>query len=649
MPPVARQATQPRPHFGGLDGLRAIAVLLVLIYHLFPGILPGGFLGVDVFFVISGFLITSLLLHEYQVNGKIRLGMFWRRRARRLLPALGLVLLVSIALGLAIGGDVLVGIGAQLAGATFFMNNWVYIVTGADYFARDNPELFRNTWSLSIEEQFYLLLPLLLIALLAVTRSRLTLTLVAVVLGTASAAQMWHLSLTHADPTRIYFGSDTHVFGLLLGVALASLVSRPNYGDFATVSRGDAPVPHSAKPAPQWWYTTVAVASLLVLAWLALLLQEGSAQSFEGGFQLATLAALALVWAVTRPGATIGRALDTAPMRWIGQRSYGIYLWHWPLLVLVSAAAAPTRGTLWHTWGVGAVTLVATVALATLSYRYVEQPIRKLGLMRSCTLLLHPRRLNTPRKRYVAAALGVLMITCVPATAYAVATAPAQSSAADAIARGQAALDRSDAESAESDEDSTSTLSDNASANSSGGDASTPPPVVSPEGRDISAVGDSVMLASLPELESAFPGINVDASVSRGFGAGVQLYGVQAQSGELRRVLLVGLGTNGPVQRADLDALKQTAGDRPIVLINAHGERDWIPGVNTELAEYAAAHTGVVLADWDQAVSSKPEVLAGDGIHPHASGGEVYADAVQQAIDELEDPSEAVGYDTPRR
>lgn len=164
----ARQDVRSRPHYGGLDGLRAIAVGLVLVYHLFPGVLPGGFLGVDIFFVISGFLITSLLLHEYTFEGKIRLGMFWRRRARRLLPALALVLLVCIALGLVIGGDLLVGIGAQLAGAAFFVNNWVYIATGADYFAKDNPELFRNTWSLSIEEQFYLVLPLMLLALLAV-------------------------------------------------------------------------------------------------------------------------------------------------------------------------------------------------------------------------------------------------------------------------------------------------------------------------------------------------------------------------------------------------------------------------------------------------------------------------------------------------
>lgn len=158
-PAIPSPAGASATRFGGLDGLRAIAVTLVLVYHFFPGALHGGFLGVDIFFVISGFLITSLLIREHHNTGRIALGAFWQRRARRLLPALGLVLLVCSSLALLVGGDVLVGIGAQLFGSLFFVSNWVFIARGTDYFAHDQPELFRNTWSLAIEEQFYLLLP----------------------------------------------------------------------------------------------------------------------------------------------------------------------------------------------------------------------------------------------------------------------------------------------------------------------------------------------------------------------------------------------------------------------------------------------------------------------------------------------------------
>ena len=154
-----------RFHLSGLDGLRAIAVGMVLVYHLFPTSLPGGFLGVDIFFTISGFLITALLLREYQRDGSIHLGAFWARRARRLIPAIVLVTLVTTTLGLIISRDVLVGIGAQVFGALFFVSNWVFIGRGSDYFAQDTPELLRNTWSLGIEEQFYLVLPLVLLLL----------------------------------------------------------------------------------------------------------------------------------------------------------------------------------------------------------------------------------------------------------------------------------------------------------------------------------------------------------------------------------------------------------------------------------------------------------------------------------------------------
>lgn len=654
---ISRATSRPG-RFGGLDGLRAIAVALVLGYHLFPSALPGGFLGVDVFFAISGFLITSLLLREAATGGGIRLGAFWRRRARRLLPALALVLLVCSSLALLVGGDLLVRIGSQIAGTTFFVSNWVFIANGADYFARDTPELFRNTWSLSIEEQFYILLPLLVLALLRL-RGRSSRAIPLVVLGLASAAWMAELSLSGADPTRIYFGSDTHTFGLLLGAAMAMLLApRSRPGDAAA---SEVHVPGVAK---QLGFAAVAAVGLGVLGWLTLTLPEGSPQSFEGGFQLAILASLAVVWAVTRPGLVLGVVLDVAPLRWVGERSYGIYLWHWPLLLILTAVFGPSSPS----WVVPAVTVAATFAAAALSYRFIEQPVRRFGLRRSLKLLVRPGN-YTPRQRLVAIGLGSVLVVTIPASAAAVVTAPTQSSAADAIARGQEALDRADGSAGSGAADGSGSNADTGSKQESNGKResgekesdkkefgkkqaskkpSAPPRELLPEGPELSAVGDSVMLASLPELEEAFPGIFVDAAVSRGMGVGVELTTEWAATGELRQVLVVGLGTNGPIESEQLTEIHQIAGDRPLVLVNAHAEREWIPGVNEALTEFADSHRGVVVADWSGTVAGVPDALAGDDIHPNPSGGEIYAAAVRDALEALQQPGEALGFALPR-
>ncbi|MBP1327273.1 peptidoglycan/LPS O-acetylase OafA/YrhL [Leucobacter exalbidus] len=689
--------------FGGLDGLRAVAVTLVLVYHFFPQALPGGFLGVDIFFVISGFLITSLLIRERTTHGRISLSGFWRRRARRLLPALGLVLLVCTSLAAAVGGDLLVGIGRQIAGAAAFVSNWVFIAAGADYFTRDTPELFRNTWSLAIEEQFYILLPLVVLLLLKICRKP-TGALLLLVAGVASAVWMAELSLTDASPTRVYFGSDTHAFGLILGAALA----------LATTRSGPALMP---RLRAQLSYLAVALIGCGTLATLAVTLPEGSPQTFQGGFQLATAASLATVWAVTRPGAWIGRVLDNAPMSWVGARSYGIYLWHWPLL-LIAGAAFPS----WHAWQIALLTLLATLTFAALSFKYVEQPVRLLGLRRSLRLLVRPVR-QTPRRRTVAVAVGAVLVVSIPATAYAVVAAPEQSSAEAAIARGaalveaervaaeraavqeaieakaaadaaalQAEQDRIAAEKKKKAEAASKSKSSQKSTTTSkpaeapkaaealkSGEATKPsssrgsekngseksraekkpasgkqpaqalPAPAHVTGADITAVGDSVMLASAPELNTLFPGISIDAAVSRGMATGVELVGDAAAQSTLRHVLVVGLGTNGTVTAEELEAIQVAAAGHPLVLVNAYGDREWIPGVNETIDAFAAAHRGVVVANWNDDVAGVPDALAGDEIHPNPSGGEIYAASIETALAALDSPQEAVGFTVPRR
>ena len=204
----------------GLDGLRAIAVIVVIAFHFVPAAAPGGYLGVDVFFVISGFLITTLLLRERSRTGRVSVPRFWLRRARRLLPALAVVVLTCGAAAAVIGGDVLVHLGSQVLGAATFSSNWLYIVQGTSYFATTSPELFRNLWSLAVEEQFYLLWPGLLILLLFVRWRWLRVVIVSL-LAVSSAVAMALLFTPPGDATRVYYGTDTHSFGLALGAAVA--------------------------------------------------------------------------------------------------------------------------------------------------------------------------------------------------------------------------------------------------------------------------------------------------------------------------------------------------------------------------------------------------------------------------------------------
>ncbi|MBD8023772.1 acetyltransferase [Microbacterium sp. Sa1CUA4] len=666
----------PPSRYAGLDGLRAVAVALVLVYHLFPpALLPGGFVGVDVFFVISGFLITSLLLREHESTGRIRLGAFWVRRARRLLPAMALVVTVCSSIAWLIGGDVLLRLGEQVFGAATFSYNWVSISGDVGYFGSAAPELFRNFWSLAVEEQFYVLWPLVLPLFLLLPRGAAR-AAAAVALAAASAAWMAGLVSAGGDVTRAYFGTDTHSFGILLGVALAFLLDgllRPARQEVAA-----APIP-SVTPPPGW--TIVLPASLraapptrpawidskaarTVTGWLGIVSLAGiavcaslpagdDAATFPGALLAASVfTALAIVAGVW-PGSWFGPALDVRPLKWVGDRSYGIYLWHWPLLVLATAAlpaSGITTTQLWIGLGVLAVTLVAAEA----SFRFVETPVRRLGFLASLRRLRDLVRADS-RGRLRAVGVVTAGVFVLGGTSAAIAAAPAESSSESAVAAGQAALEQANRRPtgaatpapvapepvAPAPVAPAAPAPGIAAPAPTGGPLTTKPsPVPQPTpvtGDEITAVGDSVMLASVPALFERLPGIQVDAEVSRSTWAGPGILEGLAARGELRPYVVVALGTNGPVDQDALARMAEITGpDRHLILVNAYAPRDWIPGVNADLAAFAKSRPGVVVADWSAAISSRADLLAGDSIHPDAGGATVFAEVVARSVDAVE-------------
>ncbi|MGO4104328.1 acyltransferase family protein [Leifsonia sp. YAF41] len=620
----------PAVRWAGLDGLRALAVIAVIAYHFFPTVLPGGYIGVDVFFVISGFLITSLLLAEHERSGRISLGRFWTRRVRRLVPPLVPVLLVSASAALLIGGDVLVGLGRQILGAATFSYNWVSIGANASYFATDQPELFRNLWSLAVEEQFYLVWPLALAAVLLIPRPRLRLVLV-LALAAASALWMAVLYVPDADPTRVYFGSDTHSFGLAIGAALALALARSTQSG-ATVERPGSAL-HPVIPRLLPW---LGLGALLALGAFSILMPADSPMAYRGGLVAVSLLSAVAIWAGVR-SARFGQHLDAGPLRYLGARSYGIYLWHWPILILLqlawptASAHATPSAEVTRTVLIGVLALALTLLAASASYRWVEQPIRRLGFGGSIRRVKARLRGTRVQRQTVWAAALVSCFFLSGATA-ALAGAPSIASSEAVIERGQHAM-----EAAAHD------------AQTPAGSANMAPQVViplraetsdaiAPTGARMSAVGDSVMLASAPELQEAFPGIAIDAAVSRGMNAAPEILQNLEQTGQLRDVVVVGLGTNGPIEDADLQRIRVAIGpNRQLIMVNAFADRDWTPSVNATLADFSAHYRRIELADWSTAIAPHTDVLAEDNIHPGPTGGRIYAETVGSAVARLAD------------
>jgi peptidoglycan/LPS O-acetylase OafA/YrhL len=359
---VPRPVKGDQRYLPGLDGLRALAVMAVVAYHLGLGWVPGGMLGVGVFFTLSGYLITDLLLAQYHRNGRLDLTDFWRRRARRLLPAVLVMLVVVLAWVTALDRSQLPALRGVAISALGYVSNWWLIAQHSSYFARFGPPSpLGHLWSLAVEEQFYLVWPWLLWLGLRWARGRPGgLGLLAkgtLLLAVASAIEMGLLYTPGYDPTRVYDGTDTRAFALLIGAALA----------FAWPSR--RLTGHVADGARRI-LDAAGGAGLATIVILILCTNEYSAFVYRGGMVLLSVATLLVVGAAASPASRIGQLLGVRPLRWIGVRSYGIYLWHYPIIVLTTPASGHVsfeRGTL---------QLTASILAAALSWKYIEEPVR---------------------------------------------------------------------------------------------------------------------------------------------------------------------------------------------------------------------------------------------------------------------------------
>ena len=654
------------PYSPGLDGLRALAVIAVLLYHADLAWIPGGFLGVEVFFVISGYLITALLLAEWRQRGRIDLKTFWLRRARRLLPALYVLLVVTLAFAVVFLPGEVAGLRGDVLAAFGYVTNWYLIFGQESYFeAVGRPSLLQHLWSLAVEEQFYLIWPPILALGLCIGATRLRrrrVLMVALFGAVASAVAMALLYTPGVDPSRIYYGTDTRATGLLCGGALAFLWAPGEKYSILEARHRRIMLAGKGRFRRRWGWTApllldiLGFAALGSLVWFCLHLGEFQPFLYMGGFALVGLATTATIMAVVHPHTLIGaRLLGSAPLRWIGVRSYGIYLWHWPVFMVTR----PKIDVPFDGWPLLALRLAATAILADLSYRYIETPIRRGALSRAWRTL---REAQGPLRRRLrlqwAGALVPILASCaLLGVAVAQAEPPKKPSYLASMksvhtaeghkikgeARGANKTDGSatDADSIASNKGTQEeNPGDTGAAPMAGGTAKktldserTAPSEFT---GSVSAIGDSVMLGAIRGLQKDIQGLTViDAQVGLQVYTATDILKSRRASGQLGDVVVVHLGNNGTFTKGEFDQIMRIlSGVDKVVFVNVSVPRPWEEPNNQVIAEGVARYPNTVLVDWHSASADRPELFYKDGYHLSPEGQQIYADLISAHLPE---------------
>lgn len=617
----AHSPEQPRQP--GLDGMRAIAVIAVLLFHGGIGWLPGGFLGVDVFFVLSGYLITGILIREQASAQTIRLKAFYLRRARRLLPALVAMLLVTVTCAALFMKDVVKTTAEDLPWALAGLSNWWFVFHHQSYFeAIGRPPLFRHTWSLAVEAQFYLVWPFLIcFAYRAFGISGIR--RIAIACGVLSVSTLLLVSMSvnagvGTASSHVYFGTDTHSVGLFLGAALATFrwSVRPRAEARTGVSRLVPDV--------------LGVLALAALVFLCHAVDDSIAR-YRIGLPAASVCSAILIAVTTLPGSIVGSYLGARPMTWIGERSYSIYVWHWPIFQATRPGIDVSVSGLVDL----ALRLALTLGIAELSYRYVEMPVRN-GVLRRWRSIGSSWDVKT--RRFAAAAMitvasvvivgeATLISRAIHAEPNRVVVVPVQSSASSAVAGSSTASSVSGPGGLSRQELSQKSVSPSnieALSRAESAEVLRLPAML---------LGDSVLLGVSQWIARQVNVVKVDAVVGRQAGELRKIIERMAEAGELEPVVIVNLGNNGVVDEATLRAiLNDLKTCQRVIVVNTRVPRRWQDDNDALMARVVPDYPNAVLADWRAASEGHTEYFGQDGVHAGTAGAKAYADLVVYAL-----------------
>ncbi|TBL76138.1 acetyltransferase [Paenibacillus thalictri] len=657
----------------GLDGLRALSVLAVIVYHLHADWMPGGLLGVGVFFVLSGYLITDLLAAEWNKTGRLDLRNFWLRRARRLLPAM-LIMLTAVGAFVAWGApERMASLRGDMLASMLYASNWWFIFREVSYFdSFGPPSPLGHLWSLAVEEQFYVLWPLLFAAALRFVKRRGWLIALTLAGAAGSALLMAHLFEPGADPSRIYYGTDTRAFALLIGAAFALLFPSSKLGTrMAEKSRGLRV------------FNLLGVAGLLVALYMFWHTEEYDSFLYPGGFVILSFASGLLIVALAHPSGRLGRIFGWSPLRWLGVRSYALYLWHYPVIALTSPA--------FHNGSVNLplafIQLAASIGLAAASWLLIEKPIRS-GALRAWWGQVKQsrvgRRTAISGKAWTGTAIITVLGVCctyismvstnaagfvsyaaahdsaafwaLTASAHTQPAAPQQEMFPPVGATERDIFTAGDEKPLRHNEEESTATSGHigpsirpAGSTPTGGSARpnssdkadvdkgipvTGAMKTSRGDQGVTAIGDSVIIGAAPYLKELIPDIVVDGQIGRQMSEAHNIVDTLKAQGDLGDRVIIELGTNGAFTSKQIESLLDSLKEvKQVVLVNTRVPRPWEDEVNTALEEASSRYPNATLVNWYKASADKDTYFYSDGVHLNEEGAQFYAALIAKAIE----------------
>ncbi|MBM0349792.1 acyltransferase family protein [Staphylococcus pseudintermedius] len=594
-----RKPINPR-YMPGLDGVRAVAVIAIIIYHLNPQWLSGGFLGVDTFFVISGYLITSLLLTEYHNTGKIELMSFWLRRVKRLIPAVLFLVMGVIVLSLIFMPTEIQKVRADSIAAIFYVSNWWYIMQNVDYFEQFAVQPLKHLWSLAIEEQFYLVFPIVLLSLLSFIRRLKSIRIIFLILLVISMIAMMVLYVTNENVARVYFGTDTRIQTLLMGVLLALVW--PPFQLKAKVNR-----------QMRTMIDTAGVVGLAILFICFKFVSETNSILYYGGFFLISTVTLLVIASSVHPSGYFAKFLGNKVFTFIGSRSYSLYLWHYPIIVLIHHQFV--QGQIPPL--VYVVEILLMVLMAEFSYKFIEQPFRKEGF----NIFAFNHLKNWRSQKVLRTWLVIILL---------IPTLLVMVGGFNRFAQKNSTR-VTEVNTEEIDKLITQPL---------------PLPQLEIDGFVVKGnkqkyaswkpllIGDSVMVDIGDDFRSFVPKADINGKVGRQLVEATSLAKRQYQSyRDKNDIVVLELGTNGDFTEEQLNSLLEQFGEADIYLVNTRVPRSYESHVNQVLAKAAKKRANVTLVDWYSRSENHTEYFAPDGIHLQPPGVRALTNSIIQAIE----------------
>ena len=585
-----------------LDGLRALAVLAVIAYHMGMGWAPGGLMGVTIFFVLSGYLITSILLAEHEDTSTISLSSFWLRRVRRIVPAVVFAVLGTAALCTIFDHALLTKMRPDVLPTLLFYNNWWQIFSDASYFdTLGEASPLAHCWSLSIEEQFYLIWPVALLLCLkfGVKRAHLEKgTLVLILLSALAMA----IQYDPKDPTFVYYGTHTRAFSLLIGAFLAFVWPYRNLDDSSGKKLGNQ---------ERLIFDGVGIAAIVGLIIMIVTVSGYSAFNYYGGQLLCSLLAAVAMAVMVHPVSLLGRFFALKPFVWIGKISYSMYLWHYPIILLMTPNNLVSELPIW----LRLVQLVVIIGMSALSYYFVENPVRHgaveafvAELRSGSTSIVSWAQEHMP----YAIAGGVITLIALGGFLF----VPNTSSVESAALYQENSTESASAEGAGETGDEAAAAED--------------------EDRfDILLIGDSVSVRAIPYFEDLFPYGRIDSVINRQMDEAPGIYAWYRDEELVGDIVVFSLGTNGYVTDEDIDNLMAEVGDEKYVwFITARASEDYVEDNNDALRRAADRYSNVSVIDWYSLSEDEEDYFDGDGTHLTEEAAEIYAEMIYEAVED---------------